>query len=61
MTQPAPTRVDLSSFTDEQLSMLLNVAGQMRFLALDELARRHPLPMVPIELPMVPIETAPAD
>lgn len=42
--QPKPDpATDFSQFTDAQLAMLLNVAGQARWLAMDELAKRHPL------------------
>jgi hypothetical protein len=40
-TKPQPS--DLSIFNDEQLMVMLNIAGQARLIARDELARRHPL------------------
>lgn len=44
MTTPAPNPpTDFSVFTDDQLAMLLNVGGQARWLAMQELGRRHPL------------------
>lgn len=42
-TPPEPQPTDFSQFTDDQLAMLLNVGGQARWLAMNELAKRHPL------------------
>lgn len=50
MTQPVePTPVDLASFSDAQLAAMLNLGGRARWVAMDELARRHPLTEPPVQ------------
>lgn len=54
--RPDTQATDFSQFTDDQLAMLLNVAGQARWLAVEELARRHPLATNPPADPPPPAE-----
>lgn len=51
-----PTPIDLSEFTDAQLAGMLSLGGRARWVAVTELARRHPL-NVPVSQP-TPAELA---